>query len=227
MAVEEKRKSWSSRNVERLRQRAAPTAVARGELRKSGTTRTRILDAAIRCLVEDGYQKLSVAAVAERAELTRAAAIYHFPSREALLQATVTYLFDKRLQLYWDAVKDVPEGAEQIATFVETYWEQVNSDLFVAFVELLMAARTDRALNAIVKPALEQFDIGRARYSRLVFSHEMRATAGRRFETIRDVARFLIEGMAFAGMMTRIDPARINAVKQFMVEQMEAAYRGG
>src|SRR3546814_133180 len=95
--------SWSSRNAARVGQRTAPTTVADGEMRRSVDTRVRIMEAAIRTLVEDGYQKLSTAAVAERAGFTRAAAIYHFPAREALLQAIVTFLFGKRLALYWDA----------------------------------------------------------------------------------------------------------------------------
>jgi hypothetical protein len=52
----------------------------------------------------------------------------------------------------------------------------------------------------------------------------MRAAAGDRFETIRDVARFLIEGMAFASMVARVDPSRIERVKVFLTAQMKAAY---
>jgi AcrR family transcriptional regulator len=216
--------SWASRNTVRLKQRGAPTAVAIGELRKSGATRTRILDAAISCLVADGYPRLSVGSVADRAGLTRAAVIYHFAGREALLEAIVTWLIDKRLELYWEAVRDVPPGANQIDHFVDAYWQQVDSDLFVAFVELNVAARTDKVLASVVGPELARFDAERSRYSRLIFSHEMRAAAGDRFETIRDVARFLIEGMAFASMVARVDPSRTDGVKAFLTAQMKAEY---
>lgn len=218
--------SWSSRNAKRVRQRTEPTTVAEGEMRKSADTRSRILEAAIHTLVQDGYQKLSTATVAERAGFTRAAAIYHFPAREALLQAIVTYLFDKRLALYWDAVRDVPESADQIRIFVDAYWDQVDGHLFIAFVELLVAGRTDPMLAAIIGPELDRYEQERARYSQLIFTHEMREIAGDRFETIRDVARFLIEGMAFAAAYIHVAPERVAGVKAFMVAQMEAAYRG-
>ncbi|MDX3899150.1 MAG: TetR/AcrR family transcriptional regulator [Sphingobium sp.] len=218
--------SWRDRTKRRVQLRETPTAVGKGELRKSGETRARILDAGINCLVSDGYPRLSLAAVAARAGMTRASIIYHFAGREALLEAIVTHLFDKRLDLYWDAVREVPDDAARIATFVEAYWHQVESDLFIAFVELIVAARTDRALRQIVAPALERFDARRRDYSHLIFSHEMRAVAGDRFEVVRDVARFLIEGMAFAAMTTRLDPGRIDGVKGFLIAQMEAAYRG-
>ncbi len=218
--------SWSSRNAARVQRRTDPTAVAAGELRKSADTRARILDAAIRHLVEQGYQKLSVASVAERAGFTRAAAIYHFPSRKVLLQAIATYLLDKRLALYWEAVRDVPESTEQIKIFVNIYWEQVTGDLFVAFTEMLVAARTDAMLAAILAPELERYERERARYSELIFTHEMRETAGERFDIIRDVARFLIEGMAFATTYSTVAPERVERVKADVIRQMEAAYRG-
>lgn len=221
------RESWSSRNAERVRQRTTPTSVGQGELRKSAETRSRILDAAIRILVDDGYQRLSTASVAERAGFTRAAVIYHFPAREGLLQAIVTFLFDKRLALYWDAVRDVPPSVDQIRIFVDAYWDQVRSDLFVAFVELLVAARTDTMLGAIIGPELDRYEQERARYSQLIFTHEMREVAGDQFETIRDVARFLIEGMAFAAAYNHVAPDRVEAVKGFMIRQMEIAYKGG
>lgn len=216
---------WASRNTARVRSRLTPTGVGEGELRKSGETRTRILDAAIQSLVSDGYPRLSIAAVAKRAGLTRATVIYHFANREALLEAVATHLLDKRNLVYWEAVRDVPEGTDQIAIFVETYWQQVDGDLFVAFVELLVAARTDAALARLLDPLLERFDEQRSQHSRMIFSHEMRAVAGDRFETIRDVARFLIEGMAFAAMTTRLDPGRAGRVKAFLIAQMEAVYR--
>lgn len=217
--------SWSSRNAERVRQRKAPTDIPSGELRRSAETRTRILDAAISSLVTDGYHKLSVASVAERAGFTRAAAIYHFPSREALLEATVTSLFDRRLELYWEAVRDVPENADQIRVFVDAYWDQVKGDLFAAFTELLVASRTDPVLSAIMRPELDRYERERARYSQLIFTHAMREAAGDRFETIRAVTRFLIEGMAFAEAHIGITPEMIATIKAFAVAQMEAAYR--
>jgi AcrR family transcriptional regulator len=220
-----KRDSWSARNAERIRLRGAAKLVGDGELRRSAETRERILDAAIRSMVEGGYRRLSVADVAERAGYTRAAAIYHFSTRESLLAAVISHLFDRRLALYWEAVRGVPEDASQIAAFVDIYWEQVTGDLFTAFVELLVAARTDPALAALIAPELERYENERRRYSEMIFSPAMRQAAGLRFEVIRDVARFLIEGMAFAATYSDVSGARAEAVKRFVIEQMQAAYR--
>ena len=53
-------------------------------------TRTAILDAAGRCLVEDGYAALTTRRVAERAEVAQSTLMHHFPTREALLVEAVT-----------------------------------------------------------------------------------------------------------------------------------------
>jgi AcrR family transcriptional regulator len=217
---------WSQRNVERHRQRAAPTAVAKGEMRKSGDTRERIMEAAIAALAAGGYHNLTVAGVATRAGLTRAAAIYHFPSREALLEAIVTYLLEKRARTYWEAVRHIGPGPDQIRRYVDLYWEQVDSDLFAAFAHIFVASKTDSSLEAIVRPGLARFEADRAHYSRLIFADETRRTSPA-FDTIRDVARFTIEGMGFEALVSRPAPRRIAAVKAFVTAQMEAAYLTG
>jgi AcrR family transcriptional regulator len=217
-------KKWSQRNVERHRQRDAPTAVAKGELRKSGDTRERIMEGAIAALAAGGYHNLTIAGVAKRAGLTRAAAIYHFPSRETLLEAIVTYLLEKRARTYWEAVRDIAPGSGQIRRYVDLYWEQVDSDLFAAFAQIFLASKTDLALDAIVQPALARFEADRAHYSRLIFTDEARRTSPA-FETIRDVVRFTIEGMGFEALVSRPDASRIAAVKAFVTAQMEEAYR--
>ncbi|MFN7176278.1 MAG: TetR/AcrR family transcriptional regulator, partial [Thermaurantiacus sp.] len=69
-----------------------PTDLAAGELSRSRTTRKRILDAGIETLVEEGYKGLSTITVARRAGITRAAMLYHFPSRRDLVVAIVRHL---------------------------------------------------------------------------------------------------------------------------------------
>ena len=59
---------------------------------KSLRTRARILDAAVRLFVEIGYHAATNARIAEAANLTRGAMLYHFPDREALIDAVVPYI---------------------------------------------------------------------------------------------------------------------------------------
>ncbi|MER5335272.1 TetR family transcriptional regulator [Micromonospora sp. NPDC002717] len=52
-------------------------------------TRTRILRAALDLFAEHGYQRTSLRQIGERLRLTKAAILYHFPTKEHLLTALV------------------------------------------------------------------------------------------------------------------------------------------
>jgi len=61
---------------------------------RSRRTRARLLDAA-RALLEEGQGTFTVAAVAERAEVSRAAAYLHFASRADLIGSLFEHLAEK------------------------------------------------------------------------------------------------------------------------------------
>lgn len=59
------------------------------------SNRTRILEAAFRVIEREGVTGLTFDSVAAEAELTRGGLIYHFPSREALIEAVHQHLAGK------------------------------------------------------------------------------------------------------------------------------------
>jgi AcrR family transcriptional regulator len=69
-------------------------------------TRRRILDAALRRFLEDGYEQTTVARIREDSDVSNGALFHHFPSKEAIADA-----------LY----------VEAIASFQEGLWELVRS----------------------------------------------------------------------------------------------------
>lgn len=56
---------------------------------QSGDTRSRILRTALDLFSARGYQRTALREIAERLQLTKAAILYHFPSKEELLAALV------------------------------------------------------------------------------------------------------------------------------------------
>ena len=65
---------------------------------KSLRTRARILDCAMRLFAQIGYAAATNARIAEEAKLTRGAMLYHFPTREALVDAAVNHIQAARLE---------------------------------------------------------------------------------------------------------------------------------
>lgn len=191
-----------------------PTEVADGELRKSGATRRRILDAGVALLAEGGYKRLSTPAVAERAGLTRAAMLYHFPSRRALVEAIARHVTRRRIALYEAAIAALPHDALFSARAVDLAWEQLRLPEFAAFTELALAARTDAELAGIMRPAMAAFDEARHDAAQRIFPGGVRDAPG--FDLRRDVARFLLEGMAMQDGIARDRDARMAAVRRFL-----------
>ncbi len=51
------------------------------------STRTRILDAALACFLQDGYEQTTVAAIRKRSGVSNGALFHHFPTKEAIADA--------------------------------------------------------------------------------------------------------------------------------------------
>lgn len=133
----------------------------RWQQRKAAATRNLILDAAAHCLVEGGYARLTTVEVLKRANVSRGAMHHHFASRAELVSALIDHVLRKRLDRflsdYLAALRDSdPENAIEIATGV--HWDSMKTPEFTAYLELVIAARTDPELSALLVPATQAFE---------------------------------------------------------------------
>jgi AcrR family transcriptional regulator len=171
---------------------------------KSLRTRARILEAAMRLFAEVGYHAASNAVIAEAAKLTRGAMLYHFATREDLVEAAIQHIELDRARLFEDAARvSAAPGQDASEAAIDAYWALLHEIPFVAFAELEAAARTDPMLRARLAAAQAAFD--RAQVGD--FGALAQAGADPRFQTSRDLGRFLLEGLA-KGAMTYDEAAR-------------------
>jgi AcrR family transcriptional regulator len=116
---------------------------------RSATTRAALLDATIDCLVEYGYANLTTTRVVERAGVSRGAQVHHFPTKAELVAEAVRHLAAKRVEEFVAAMPRLPRSEERRVSFIlDRLWEVHTSPLFVAALELWVAARTDPELRA-------------------------------------------------------------------------------
>ena len=166
------------------------------ETPKSRRTRARILDAAMRLFAEVGYHSATNAMIADAANLTRGAMLYHFTSREELVEAAVAFIEVERARLFEQAAVHSP-SADAAEHAIDAYWALLHEIPFLAFAELEGAARTDPMLRERLADAQSAFDHAQVgdRFNAL-------AQAGEdpRFQTSRDLGRFLLEGLAKGAM---------------------------
>jgi AcrR family transcriptional regulator len=173
---------------------AAPEKTALSKMTpKSLRTRGHILDTAMRLFVEVGYHAAANPAIAQAAGLTRGAMLYHFDSREALVEAAITHIEAARARLF-----------EAAAAAIDAYWALLREPAFVAFAELEAAARTDAMLRARLVAAQNAFD--QAHWGKRV-GPMIQAGDNPRFQASRDLGRFVLEGLA-KGAMTYDEDGR-------------------
>lgn len=169
---------------------------------RSSASRARILDAAVACLVEDGYGGATTLAIQARAGVTRGRLLHHYPSRERLLVAAAAHLAARRL-----AEAESPDAVaglsrpERIDRGVRLLWQTFAEPSFWAAQELWTAARTDDDLRSAVLP--HERELGAAIRAGLDRLFGDAITGHPRWPQVRDL---LFTSMRGVGLTYAIDP---------------------
>jgi AcrR family transcriptional regulator len=172
--------------------------------------RSRLLDSAADCLFELGFSGTTTIVVAARAGVSRGAQLHHFPTKERLVTEAVRHLLAKRLAEFREAFAELPDGVDKPAAAIEILWRKLSGRTFYAWLELVVAARTDSALQVAMAEIAGHF------------LDEVRATANEffapldgaplPFEIVPIYALTLMQGLALDRIMWPADDARFEVV---------------
>ena len=126
---------------------------------RSAETRRRLLDATVACLSERGYAGTTTTEIANRAGVSRGAQLHHFPKKDELVVSALEHVFELRLSEMSAAVAERPSGSREhrIAMLIDAMWPMFKGPTFCAWLELVVASRTDPALNDAVRTASVRF----------------------------------------------------------------------
>lgn len=186
----------------------AQTAGSAKDTPKSRRTRVQILETAMRLFAELGYDRAGNAAIAEACGLTRGAMLYHFPTREDLVEAAAWHIHAAREVAFEAEARKLKPGQDALDGAIDAYWRLLSSPPFAAFLALERAARQDPDVARSIRPAQEAFDkgaMGRATPGFIMAGNDAR------FQASRDLARFALDGM-HRSALTYDQEARIEAV---------------
>jgi AcrR family transcriptional regulator len=129
----------------------------RPQAERSLASRNRILDAAIACLVEDGYARTNTLTIQARAGVSRGRLLHQFPSKDELLVAAAHHVCSARLAENEGMERTLPSAAEEpgarIDAVIALLWQTFHLPYFWAATELWLAARTEPALADVIRPA--------------------------------------------------------------------------
>ncbi len=127
--------------------------------RKSAQTRIAILEAAVDCLEKFGYAKTTTQLIAQTAEISRGAMLHHYATKQDLIAAVIDYTFYKRLEGFIGRIRDLTdEQRVREHAGIELYWQSLLTREFTAYLELMMAGRTDEELRSILLPKARHYD---------------------------------------------------------------------
>jgi AcrR family transcriptional regulator len=112
------------------------------------------MEATVACLVEHGWSGTTTTLVAERAGVSRGAQLHHYPTKSALVLAAVVHLAERRAaEIRGEApALDAQPLARRVDRVVDLLAAAFTGPLFVAALELWLAARTDDDLRATLVP---------------------------------------------------------------------------
>jgi AcrR family transcriptional regulator len=182
---------------------------------KTAETRRRLLDAAVVCLIDRGYANTTTSEIAERAGLSRGAQLYHFPKKEELLTCAVEHLFSLMFGEMKEKVSRLTSESDRRAMAIDLLWETANGRLMTAWLELVVASRTDSYLRESVRGVNDRMVAFIDQSFKELFPRPDAASP--EYELIPQIVVLLLEAMALEGKT--LNPglaARIlNALKNF------------
>lgn len=179
--------------------------------------RQRLLEATVECLVERGFAGTSTTLVSQRAGVSRGAQLHHFPTKNDLVLAAVTHLSEVRRVELQTAAQAIPHGPGRTAAVLEMLGDHFSSPVFIAALELWVAARTDPALHAALAPLERR--VGRDTHALtvgLLGADERRAGTRELVQATLD----LVRGLGLANTLTD-DRDRRRRILQAWAEVLE------
>ena len=126
------------------------TAARVPQTERTRAMRQRLLEATIDCLVERGWSGTSTTLVSQRAGVSRGAQLHHFPTKSDLVLAAIEHLSAARQEELVARSDGLPRGPLRTRAVLEMLGEQFTGPLFLAALELWVAARTDPSLRDAV-----------------------------------------------------------------------------
>ncbi|GHG14568.1 MULTISPECIES: TetR/AcrR family transcriptional regulator [Amycolatopsis] len=114
-------------------------------------TRQRIVAVAVDLLVTRGLAATTTVEVQRTGGFSRGALLHHFPTREAMLGATIRALMERNELAVREAAAALPAELDRVTRAVRVLGASMVRPAFVAELELWAAARTDHQLRDVLR----------------------------------------------------------------------------
>ena len=175
---------------------------------RSAETRRRLLEAAIACLNERGYTGTTTTEIAGRAGVSRGAQVHHFRHKEELVLGALEHICERRLAELQYAFEELPLGGLEfrLETLIDLMWSAFRGPSFYAWLELLVASRTDPLLRMAVRETNRRLAIGiRSAFAKFLDEGFTTADRAERLARMVEIAFGKLESMALERALLEAD----------------------
>jgi AcrR family transcriptional regulator len=161
-------------------------------------TRNAVLKAAMKILVEDGYEKFTTTRVAKAAGVSRGAQENYFRTKNELIVAATRYTLTRAEDEARLLAARNAGSADPIEAFLENATSFYLSPTYLALMEMVAVSRHNPALSKMNTPVVRKFRDGVDEVW-----IEMLCTAGYERQSVRSFVKlthYVLRGMALASV---------------------------
>lgn len=131
-----------------------PRTERRKNTERSASTRRLILDATVTCLNAWGYGGVTNIKVADAAGVSRGAMMHHFPTRQALIVATVEHAYHCLRDFRAEEMAKVPPGLPRFRAILDQSLITQRMPEGTALNEVRIGSRSDAEIREAVTPIM-------------------------------------------------------------------------
>jgi AcrR family transcriptional regulator len=191
-----------------------------GSARASGSdTRRQVIDAAIRCILEQGFYRASSNAIAERAGLTWGVIQYHFGTRERLMLAVLQEGTRRLADELSTATITGATLTERVEEFFDILARYYASPDYLAFIQVLVNLGHDPRTSEQTRQTLSELnDRANPEIKRLLT--KVFAGTGIRRQDLRNLLFHALRGLSISHvMLTTAEPHAHGSPREFLTER--------
>ncbi len=128
---------------------------------RTESSRRKLVEAAVECISKEGFRAATLAAIADRAGVSRGLINYQFEDKNDLMAEVMRYRFERNAAAYDRTLSDIADPVVRVDRLVDTLIENNKRPEHMAYLEIVVAARSDPALAERIAPILhKQGNIG-------------------------------------------------------------------
>jgi AcrR family transcriptional regulator len=186
------------------------------------STRARVVDAAVACILDEGFYRASSNKIARRAGVTWGVIQYHFGTREALLLAVHERGLEELDRCLTDAVIEGETLEARLESFVDALWSYYRRPEFLAYMQVVLNLSHDPTTAESTRLALKmsQDRVG----ARLPALSRAVVGVGPSDADVERTGRFLynvVRGLALDQELLDAMPVEHSTAKEFDLQRAE------